>query len=450
VVKLIAQSDGKTRTGTGFIVKIEPDAVYIATASHVVEGDPTPLVEFFTARNRRVKAEIVKLEGADPKGVGLLAVRGRDKIPANLNALPFETDADPEGADEVVIIGFGQGQGDWAVLKAQVVSVDGRDVKIDGRIEEGNSGGPVLKDGKVVGLITSSQRGLGLATPAQFVKFVLRSWGVDVTRVGVSTPAATSGQAPKRERVEPPRGTSPAPADATVRSDEIGQRYDETARAAIDTMSRAAPQPAPPETSTASSPGRTMACASWGRSWTRDTPAPRQSVRSAHQQADWKLRGAGRPDLSFAPAVVIFMATFDTPQGQRPRSRTFTSPPALPHPVRHRRRAGAELRPDRKRYPAQGRVALEEWLRAHLSPQHSPARGRRGTNCRTPSLLHPHLRRTSACPSSRSTSGAPIGATPKVAGGRLRVRLGQGPLTSDRKDRRHHHRGADYARAGEH
>ena len=127
----------------------------------------------------------------------LIAVRGRDKIPANLNALAFETDADLEGADEVVTIGFGQGQGDWAVLKGQVISVDGRDVKIDGRIEEGNSGGPVLKDGKVVALITSSQRGLGLATPAQFVKFVLKSWGVDVTRVTAATPAATGGQTPK-------------------------------------------------------------------------------------------------------------------------------------------------------------------------------------------------------------------------------------------------------------
>lgn len=315
VVKLIAQSDGNTRTGTGFIVKIEPDAVYIVTASHVVEGDPTPLVEFFTARNRRVKAEIVKLEGGDPKGVGLIAVRGRDKIPANLNALPFETDADLEGADEVVIIGFGQGQGDWAVLKAQVVSVDGRDVKIDGRIEEGNSGGPVLRDGKVVGLITSSQRGLGLATPAQFVQFVLRSWGVDVTRVAASTPAATSAQTPKRERVESPRGTSPAPADATVTPGEIGQRYDETARAAIDTMSRAAPQPAPPETSTGQLTWQDHGVRFVGTLVDNaDTPSLRAKVfdlRTNKQIGSYEVPVV--PDLSFAPAVVIFMASFELP-----------------------------------------------------------------------------------------------------------------------------------------
>jgi hypothetical protein len=357
VVKLIAQSDGQTRTGTGFIVKIEPDAVYIVTASHVVEGDPTPLVEFFTARNRRVTAEIVKLEGGDPKGVGLIAVRGQDKIPANLKALAFDADAELEGADDVVTIGFGQGQGDWAVLTAQVVSVDGRDVKIDGRIEEGNSGGPVLKGGKVVGLITSSQRGLGLATPAQFVTFVLRSWGVDVTRVGVSTPAATSGQTPKRERVEPPVGTSPAPADATARPDEIDQLFDETAPAATDTMSRAAP-----DTSTAQLTWQDHGLRFVGTLvHNADTPTVRATVfdlRTNNQIGSYEVLVV--PDLSFAPAVVIFMAAFEIPGDS-----------TTPQPHVHLSYLHFRIESDTSAvlvqncdqtgncYPAQGRVALE-------------------------------------------------------------------------------------------
>jgi hypothetical protein len=35
-----------------------------------------------------------------------------------------------------------------------------------------------------------------------------------------------------------------------MRADEIGQRYDETARAAIETMNRTAPQPAPADDAT--------------------------------------------------------------------------------------------------------------------------------------------------------------------------------------------------------
>jgi len=46
VVKITAQADGKTKVGTGFIVKVDADAAYIVTASHVIEGDPQPKVLF--------------------------------------------------------------------------------------------------------------------------------------------------------------------------------------------------------------------------------------------------------------------------------------------------------------------------------------------------------------------------------------------------------------------
>ena len=230
----------------------------------LTRSDRSVPMEFFTARNRRVKAEIVKLEGGDPKGLGLIAVRGRDNLPTNLSALPFETDVDLEGADEVVTIGFGQGQGDWAVLKGQVISVDGRDVKIDGRIEEGNSGGPLLREGKVVGLITSSQRGMGLATPAPFVKFVLKSWGVDVAR-GAATSPATAGQAPKRESAAV---RSPAAANPAGGADDVSRREGRTARAAVDSSSGPVPSSQPPQSPPASSRGKITRCGSSGRSWT--------------------------------------------------------------------------------------------------------------------------------------------------------------------------------------
>lgn len=39
VVKITAQVEGKTRVGSGIIVKLEGDHAYIVTASHVTEGD---------------------------------------------------------------------------------------------------------------------------------------------------------------------------------------------------------------------------------------------------------------------------------------------------------------------------------------------------------------------------------------------------------------------------
>ena len=42
VVKITTQVEGKSRVGTGFVVRVEKDAIYIVTAAHVTEGDPKP------------------------------------------------------------------------------------------------------------------------------------------------------------------------------------------------------------------------------------------------------------------------------------------------------------------------------------------------------------------------------------------------------------------------
>ena len=47
VVKITTK---KGQVGTGFIVRLEPDVVYIITAAHVIAGDNQPEVEFFTQR----------------------------------------------------------------------------------------------------------------------------------------------------------------------------------------------------------------------------------------------------------------------------------------------------------------------------------------------------------------------------------------------------------------
>jgi hypothetical protein len=178
------------------VIKVEDDLAYIATASHVIEGDEAPRVEFFQRRNRTVKAQVVRTQGGDRKGLALLAVRGADSLPARLRALPFGASADVSAGQELWIIGFGQGQGDWGVIRATVVSLDGADFKLDGRIEEGNSGGPVLRSGQVVALITSDSHGFGLAKPSLIVEATMKGWGVVFAPAEpVEQQAATDGAA---------------------------------------------------------------------------------------------------------------------------------------------------------------------------------------------------------------------------------------------------------------
>ena len=60
VVKITANpQEGGRKVGTGFIVRLEPEVVYIITAAHVVSGAAQPEVEFFTKRNVPVKGAVL-------------------------------------------------------------------------------------------------------------------------------------------------------------------------------------------------------------------------------------------------------------------------------------------------------------------------------------------------------------------------------------------------------
>jgi len=196
VVKITSQRDDLRRTGTGFIVRLEKDAAFILTASHVVEGDNKPRVEFFSRRNSAVAAEVLRIEGGDPRGLALLVVRGKDNLPPGLQVLPVAKSERLSGGEPVVVIGFPQGGGSWAVLRASVVSQEGRELTLDGSIGEGNSGGPVLREGRVIGVVTTvgGGGGFGRALPAALVRLVLDGWGVKLAETAAPDSAAASSK----------------------------------------------------------------------------------------------------------------------------------------------------------------------------------------------------------------------------------------------------------------
>ncbi|MCW5623085.1 MAG: trypsin-like peptidase domain-containing protein, partial [Burkholderiales bacterium] len=209
VVRITAQAEGLRRTGTGFIVRLEADAAFILTASHVVEGDSKPGVEFFTRRNSVIAAEVVRIEGGDPRGLALLVVRGKEKLPAGLRALPVASSTSLSGGEPVIVIGFPQGGGSWAVLRANVVSLEGRELTLDGSIGEGNSGGPVLLGERVIGMVTTvgGGGGFGRALPASLVRLVLEGWGVPLA----SAPVRDEPVAPMPGTPPPAVSAPPAP-----------------------------------------------------------------------------------------------------------------------------------------------------------------------------------------------------------------------------------------------
>ncbi len=184
IVKITATTfEGMDKVGTGFIVQFTQDIAYIVTASHVVEGDKQPGVEFFTRRNAPVTASVVGLEGGDPKGLAVLLVRGAENLPPGLSALPLAPSLQLKDGDEITVIGFPRLVGPWSVITGNIVSRKGRDIIFDGAIDEGNSGGPMIKKDQVTGLVTEVSQPYGYATPASSVQLFWEGWGVEITQL---------------------------------------------------------------------------------------------------------------------------------------------------------------------------------------------------------------------------------------------------------------------------
>lgn len=209
VVRITSTSEGRRRTGTGFIVHTTDDAIYIATASHVIEGDKTPKIAFRPEPNTDYDGQVLKLEGGDPKGLALIAVRGNlRRIARQVVVLPLSTTNDLAGGEQVTAIGFPQGGGAWAVVPASIASRDGRELVLVGNLGEGNSGGPLLKDGAVVGLVTVMQGQYGRATPAPIVRMAMEGWGV---RLGTALRGSSAGNAAPAGNQVPAQSPSGSP-----------------------------------------------------------------------------------------------------------------------------------------------------------------------------------------------------------------------------------------------
>ena len=179
VVKIIATVEGRNRVGTGIIVGLETNLCYIATAAHVVAGDSSPNVVFYSQSTHRWESRVLGMDAGNPKGLAVLAVEEK-KLP---EMVVLELDSNfsiPERAS-LDIIGFPRVVGvPWAPLPGTMIGRKGPDFVFSGAADEGNSGGPVLYQGKVVGIVMEAGNGFGNAVPSPTVRFTLDGWGIHV------------------------------------------------------------------------------------------------------------------------------------------------------------------------------------------------------------------------------------------------------------------------------
>jgi hypothetical protein len=194
VVKITSQAEGIKRIGTGVIVSVKRDAAYIVTVSHVIAGDPSPKVTFFVDQERPMASEIIGIDTTTPNGTAVLKVHG--SLPVGIQALILET-GHMRGKEAVLIIGFPRKLGiPWYPSDGKIAGQVGADLKFTGEVDEGNSGGPVLHNGKIVGIVTSVYDGVGHSLPAPIVRSSL--YGYKEIK-DLATPEASPAPPNKRE-----------------------------------------------------------------------------------------------------------------------------------------------------------------------------------------------------------------------------------------------------------
>lgn len=206
VVKITAKPpQGTTNVGTGFIVRVDRDAAYIVTASHVVAGDQYPRVEFFTKRNVPISAEVLGLEGDDEvRGLALLVVRGEENIPKGIAALALTTAGRLSGGEDILVIGFPINAGPWAVIKGNISSRQGRDIFFSPSLESGHSGGPIFQGGKVVGVVGAGDQSVGRGVTARSVQDYIEGFGIMAEeRTGGSSLMASAASPPTAASAKP-------------------------------------------------------------------------------------------------------------------------------------------------------------------------------------------------------------------------------------------------------
>lgn len=193
VVKVTAQFSKNQKVGTGFIAGQAKKHLFIVTASHVIEHvvedhaemPQSIMVTFFSHQEEPLAAQLVKKEGGDPRGLALLKVGG--DIPEDVEVLDWDTHSRLHGGEEVHLIGFPRiGGNAWAVTKGTLSGFDGPILKFSGAVEEGNSGGPLLYQGHVIGVVMEVTGQFGSAKPAQIAQFTVENWPGFIRQVNIA------------------------------------------------------------------------------------------------------------------------------------------------------------------------------------------------------------------------------------------------------------------------
>jgi tetratricopeptide (TPR) repeat protein len=141
--------------GTGFIVHINStqSQIYIVTSSHVVADVERPDI-YLPNKNEPLKGQVLHREEDELRGLAFLTVLGDSKLFAGTHSFELGVSANIVGGESGQVFGFPGGTTIPSVTPANIVRVEGRNLVFTGNMNPGNSGGPLVINGKVIGMVT--------------------------------------------------------------------------------------------------------------------------------------------------------------------------------------------------------------------------------------------------------------------------------------------------------
>ena len=190
LVRITGTRDGGTPVrGSGFIVSRDDGVATVVTSSHVIEGvqfEVTFAVE--PSRSFPVPPEdVITIETQNINGLAAFRVRG--KFPAQAQPLELVAGDGPALGQSLFLVGYPQMASSPRTVARVFSGRDGQRLVIDQSVGEGFSGGPVLLDNRVAGLITDTDNQFTYAVTSVVLREFLLGSGVSVTAASTSTPA---------------------------------------------------------------------------------------------------------------------------------------------------------------------------------------------------------------------------------------------------------------------
>lgn len=182
-------------------------------------------------------------EDDDGKGLALLLVKSSYRSLSGVTSLKLGSTADLGNGEIVRVIGFPNGTNLWTVETGNIKRLQGRNLILSGVIREGESGGPVILNQEVIGLVTDVGQGDAYATRAENIITYVNGIVRNLINLGpqnsnsASTPKDRPVSEPSNALIDVLKGTRWLEHDVTIKGEKVYLEFEPNGRVRTRTAS---------------------------------------------------------------------------------------------------------------------------------------------------------------------------------------------------------------------